>query len=187
MKMKTVTIGGDCAKLTGISVWVDGKLVRQSLVAAEPYDSSVRLKELRSCLKDAGVKERAPRLAEVYWSPEEAHIGKNPRSSMSVVKQISGWSVVANALGIKLMKPVLPATWRASFKIHSSRGNCKSQAVSLVSKEFGLPHDVDENIAEAVLIGLHSHVLTLGAKTPPHLSWVRENQIGVAERRAKRR
>lgn len=202
MRKRTTTIAIDPGSKSGLAIWRDDKLVAYGLVrsTAEEIEGKIagfrefaRMAEIEldgsrfrtedeivvvteaQYLKAPPVQKRAPGVPGE--DKEEASAAGRFGAALSVATNAVVWRTLARIMRAKVADPVQAATWRSTFGISKGAGkdDLKTQAVKLVRERLRV--DVKEDVAEAILIGLHLHVTRLGATIPAALSWVLVNKL----------
>jgi len=192
-KKPVITIGVDPGAKSGVAIWRDGKLVAYGLVKSTAEEIDGKLSGIVQLARTAGIEMDGNRFRaddEIGFATEAQYLKAPPRSEMgrddkpdpsasgrftamlSVVTSAVVWRTIARIMRARVAEPIHAVSWRATFGISKSQGrpDLKKQAVSMVKEKIGVA--VTDDVAEAILLGLHYHVQRLGAEVPVSLSWV---------------
>lgn len=185
------TIAVDPGSKSGVAIWRGDKLVAYGLARSTAEEVKPKLDCLSELATKGGVPMERARFAERPTFVTEAQYLKAPpatekgredredssaagrfTAALSVHSNAVTWRVLARIMLADVVEPVQAASWRSTFGIAKGQGrpDLKTQAVDLCRERLKV--DVKEDVAEAILIGLHAHVHRLGASLPPTLSWV---------------
>lgn len=161
-----ITIGVDPATATGLALWVGPRLVGHRLVkSVDPFDPVVRMKALKSLCPD---------IRQAVVAVEGQYVGVNAQSALKTGYNAASWVCIARALGAGTPPLVLPGEWAKRFgKFPRSSEDRKARSKQIVFDRLRL--DVQDDVADAILIGLNHHMWRLeregAAAIPRALYW----------------
>lgn len=193
---RTTTIAIDPGSKSGVAIWRGDKLVAYGLVRSTAEEIEGKVAGLRELARAGGVELDGNRFRaedEVLVVTEAQYLKAPPArerkredgedkaeasasgrfaAALSVATNAVVWRTLARVMRAKVVEPVQAATWRSTFAISAASGrpDLKKQAVDLVRDRLRV--EVRDDVAEAILLGLHYHVSRLGAEIPAGLSWV---------------
>jgi len=196
MNKTTTTIAIDPGSKSGVAVWRGGRLLAYGLVKSTAEEIDPKISGLREILRTAGVELVGGRFrAEdgVVLVTEAQYLKAPPReerwrgegderpdasaagrfsAALSVATNATVWRTLARVMKASVADAVQAATWRSTFGISKSaaRPDLKKQAIEICRDRLRV--DVKDDVAEAILLGLHCHALRLGGSLPSTLSWV---------------
>ena len=169
-----VTIAIDPGSTSGLAVWVGDRCVHVERVTPAGYlDYRARSLAIRGGLRAAGVETGDGRADGLVWLVTEAqYVGQTGavKSAQTVHAGAVAWEIIGSMLGCSIVEGVYPVSWRARYRMaRATRQEAKAGARRIAQERLGLV--VGDDVAEAVLLGLHVHLTRFGAVPPASLSW----------------
>jgi len=180
----TTTIAVDPGRTSGVALWRGDRLLAFERVVSGPEEIDPKVGALVELSRRCDVPLRGSSFdrleADVVFVTEAQFLGKGDparfRSALSTASNGVAWRVLARIMRARVLEPVHAASWRATFGIASrpDAPDLKRQAIELVARRLDVV--VDENVAEAILLGLHSHLKRYDRR-PARLAWVAEEKL----------
>ncbi len=186
-----ITIGIDPGSKSGLAIWRGTKLVHVSTVKLRhAEDWRMMSAKALDAFRLASIPLDGSRLhhdiAEAVMVATEAQYLKGKglgrmEGMQSVLTKAVTWRVVLDMMRARILPPVHAASWRSTFGIAAREGDAslKQQAVDLVRDHLHMR--VTEDEAEAILLGLHAHLLRYD-EPPTEFAWV--SQVKAAQKAA---
>ena len=193
-----VVVAVDPGATSGLSCWAGGRLVYHAKVRTDGRSFLSLVPHLRAALAVSGLNlDEFGRVAKgsAHFVTEAQFVGgaalgrakgvseddddSKGRGFIAKAALVTGanatrWECAAELLRFEVLDRVVPASWRATTGIHHAKGAMKGQAITLARGIAG--RAVDENEAEAIMIGLHA-VVQLTGTAPPAASAALANRI----------
>lgn len=167
-----ITIALDPGASAGLAVWQgpDPTLLASRLVKTSPWDPKAMGTELRGLLEQAGIESPSRGGPPAVFVSEKMFLGHNdPRRAptmTSLLRCVHTFETLAALMGMGVEAPIHPSTWQAGFGFAKGKSKArKARAVELVSTHLPgvLPKGkAGENVADAILLGLHRHLAANG-------------------------
>ena len=167
MSRPALTIGIDPGcNVSGLAAWLDGDLYFSG--AVKKPDGKRMLRSLREVIDPLTINTDMAGLPDIAIVVEAQHLqwrGKKPfnvPALLALVRNAGAWTAMGEILGARILKPVQPSEWRATFGLAGLRGDQLKLSATVAASHYANQTIVDHNEAEAILLALHRHQ----ARTP---------------------
>ncbi len=170
------TVGIDPAASSAIAAFVGPHLVAVRAVRCTSLQAMLgALRPIRQAIEAAGAGPDRALVTEAQFLPRDEAGLPDPKrlaSVLSIVRNAAHWEMAGVAWQFKVLDQIHPQSWQARFLPRGLDRTARLLAAqAVVADHFPRDRGVSPDEACAVLIALHAHVVRLGDRLPPDLSW----------------